>query len=298
MTSYTPSTAVYNTAPLADKKDINTKKCINCNRKCDNTKGHIYTINSLQKIIVKIDSWLLDNFSSERQYLRLGFSETCKDEPFKRRKVLSLKKTILDYYNAKRKGYDLLCNNEINNIISLAHQLTGLTYKPRVTNAIKIDYPKIFSSNCVPYEMWERALYVKAPRLQIKSKPIEKCMGFVYDIQIKSQDKEKANCFLYNISSKIEEICDINFSVHVRKEKCKIEYDLLVKKIPNCSIDYTMYSQLRESGFTKEIIAELEALNIQTTRDPETGQYLFTTTEGNTYTAESLKSIDQIINNI
>lgn len=296
MTTYNPSTAVYNTAPI--DRTYKPKRCINCRKQCDDTKGHVYTLNSIKKILQKIDSWLLDNYSSEKMFLRLGFSKSCKQDPIKRKKILSLKNTILNYYEGKKKGYTTLCNHEINNIVSLAHQLMGLSYTSKLEESIQIDYPTEFTSNCVPYEAWERAMYIKAPKLIIKSKPIQKCMGFTYDVKIKAKDKELANCFLVEFSSKIKDVCDLRYSVQVKPQVCQIEYDILVRNLPSCSISYAQYVIMRVDGFTKDLITQLEELNIKTERDPETGGYLFTTSEGNTYTSESLKSIEEITNNI
>jgi len=296
MTTYNPSTAVYNTAPI--NRDYKPKKCINCRKKCDDTKGHVYTLNSINEVLEKINSWLLDNYSSEKKFLTFGFSKSCKQDPVKRKKLLSLKSSILHYYEGKKKGYTTLCNDEINNIISLAHQLMGLTYTSNLEESVNIDYPEEFTSNCVPYEAWERAMYIKAPKLIIKSKPVQECMGFTYDIKVKSKNKETANCFLVDFSSSIKDICDLTYTVNVKPQVCQIEYDILVRNIPSCSIGYSLYVTMREDGFTKDLITQLEELNIVTERDPETGGYLFTTSEGNTYTSKSLVSVDEIINNI
>jgi len=297
---YKNQTAVHKTESdvLSDRNCFKYKNC--------NSKQHCYRLSEIDSLLDEIRQFVIRYYSSEKLWLEYGFGDYDENEKHVR-KLESLQNTLVRHRHSILYEYrSPLCNEELSNIVNISKQIIKSTKTgdcsvlkdcSKSLSDIEITYPQEFTGNCVPYETWERALYVRVPQLDVKVKPSKECKGFVFDIMVKSNaDKSDKECFLLDISAKRKNICDISYKVNVDPKVCKIKYDLFVKKHPNCNVSYNLYTKLTVEGFDDELLSQLNELNI-TVQESEDG-FTLTTTEDNTYTLSSLTSIKEFIENI
>lgn len=290
-----------NTNVVSRVDKLPDRKCFR--KQCTNNKlrGYNYSFSQINSFINKIEIYLVSIYGEEQRFLKYGFGKIPKKDPKLEQKLNLLLKTLYDYRKSIVKNYDSsICVEEINNILSLSKQLMD-SYRPKFTlysNKVdiesKVDILNI-DNKCVSYESWERALHIKLPKFNVTAKNVEHCKGFMYDVLVKTRGNTDKECFLYNVSASVKNVCDPTYTVTVKDKTCKIKYDLLVRKIPNCTISYDVYAKLIKDGFDDELIEQLQELSIDVQLN-ENNKYSLITSEGNKYSLSSLQDLNKITN--
>ena len=107
---------------------------------------------------------------------------------------------------------------------------------------------------CISRKQWEKiALKIcNQYKIEIINEKIENTCNVSFDIL-----KETLNCEVLTTISTLQKICDLNIIIDFNKDKCNIEYKLLLEKYPTCNLNVKEYYTLIKSGYSFEIISNL-----------------------------------------
>ena len=246
----------------------------------------------LRDVVIDI-SYSIGNFGKEWiQELEWGYSkETKKPKTYY---VLSLyKDIIIKHMDALRLEHrPCLSDCEIQRVIEKARIETGKIKCGEDVDLQEVDRTGMDASeSCVPYELWEKAKYIKLPKIT-PTVELKECLRFAYEVEVISS-KEKACEIIYDLSVIQRDVCNIEYTVDVDLNKCQLEYQTIVEN-NQCEIKLDNYIKMRECGLSYEVISDLVECSITPIYEGESGNILLKTPQGNTYNYNELNSLGKI----
>lgn len=187
----------------------------------------------------------MDAFVSESEY---GYS--CIDDSWKKYERLLSDLKIMELYRKQAywNGDPCLCPDEIQTVIERVLDVAGKCGQGLRTDMIiddseLIDW-KVNNPYCIPRQAWENALY-------------KKCTPITFNIEV---IKKISECDItFDLVTFINAVgrCELRYSIDkVPTKDCKIEYKILKEELPNCSISFTTYKELRNCGIDYALIKE------------------------------------------
>jgi hypothetical protein len=249
-------------------------------------------LSDLQSVLLRTDYTISKYGANVEQKAKWGYP--CNDlTEVEYYKLQSYRDVIKDYYDAIRLGYNpCLSYKEIQRVIEFAKKLNdfvgcSVELADQWVDKSSFDY----NQSCVPYELWEKAMFIRMPKLAPKV-TLKQCLRFAFDLSV-TLDRKIVYQLLYDISVEQRPACDIQYKVKVDTERCHIEYDKIVKA-NKCDLEYTTYVALRECGLSYDLISELTECGVDVRYDKNNNEIYFETLQGNNYNLADLHSLDKI----
>lgn len=208
-----------------------TAVCNNCQssccKGCEESHCFKHSYIDLEKILNLIDQEINNQLTHDITSKRYGWG--CVEDGLVK-KLTTLREPIEEYMNSIRHGYSSICDSQINNIISLVKHLLTKEYSVIEKN---LDYSNIGNSNCIPYEMWEKAMHISLPQFSI-SATLKECVRFSYDIKV-TVPKDK--------------YCDVLYAVKVSHDSCELTAST-ISTLKECDIEYRADADFKNCTIT------------------------------------------------
>lgn len=249
------------------------KKCNPCPNCFD------ITVQYLNDLINSADKRILDYSKQKLCLIFNGYIDpniNClSDEDFER--LSHFKKSLEKHKKALIECYTpCLCPEEIQRIIEKVLKVVDL--KDCDDSCLfEIDKSGLEdwiteNPNCVGYETWEKAFYKRVPELKISATPKEPCK---ITYEVKSEVQEDCKIETYFLAKSLD-LCKLVFSLKVydtncnmdlkpkvTEADCKLQFDIVSKKYPDCKLDYKAYSNLIDCGMNLDIISNILDCGLQ-----------------------------------
>ena len=175
--------------------------------------------------------------------LRLG-TPCCNDEAL----ILLLLNT------AHKECFNKIEFQQYSDIVKgLTYDCTTSTPKVIVNSTNKEQWEEL-NPDCINRKQWERIAYkiCNKYKLDISTEKIETICNIAFDIT-----KNIVDCKLLSVLSVHQKLCELNITLEVSKESCKIQHNLLVEKYPTCDITLKDYITLTKCNYSFDIISEV-----------------------------------------
>jgi len=280
-----------------------TNNCNACGQVCDqdyiNVIGYQEIDNAIKAARVQIGKYQ----SKVICELRLGYGGCSSLELKERDQLLSLICVLERYQSAvDRKTKPCLCPEQVQKVIESVKKLANFdvcsseTYDNHSVDDSYLQEYIDLKLGPVAYKPWERAMRLTMPSFDV-SATLQKCTKFTYDLKVEMGERFKPG-FLYEIDVAREKSCNIEFQTEVEIEKCSIEYQAIVEKVPSCKITFETYVELRKCDISYDTIVEFEKCNISIDYNEEAQDFIIKTSHGEEYLLSELEDIDKVLNNI
>lgn len=150
-----------------------------------------------------------------------------------------LSKTELQQYNDIIKNLTFDCNI--------------FTPKVKISSNNKEQWEEA-NPECTSRKTWEKIAYKICNKYQIdiSVEKIDKACDIAFEIT-----KNIINCDVLTLISIQQKMCELDIKVETNKDKCNIDYKLLLEKHPTCQLSKKEYITLIDSGYSFEILSEL-----------------------------------------
>lgn len=137
------------------------------------------------------------------------------------------------------------CYHDFNNgieIIKAASKACDQLRMDLIVDSSNYDEWLLSNPDKIAYEAWEACL-------------MRKCAPITYSL-IKDLTRDRSRCAIgYELVKEIEK-CYLSFDLLFTKKDCSVDYELLLKNIPDCRITYEDYVNLRNCGVTAQLISK------------------------------------------
>lgn len=249
-------------------------------------------LSDLQDVLLRTEYTIAQYGKNVEQKAKWGYpcNNLTESEYYK---LQCYRDTISDYYDSVRLSYNpCLSYKEIQRVIEYAKRLNdfvGCSVELAEQWVDKSDFD--YSQSCVPYELWEKAMFIRMPQMKAMV-TLKECLRFAFDLSV-TLDRKIVYEILYSISVEQRRACDIQYKVSVDTERCQIEYNKIVTA-NKCDLNFDTYVALKECGLSYNLISELTECGISVRYDKNTKEIYFETLQGNNYNLEDLHSLDKI----
>lgn len=282
-------------------KTVKAAKCLNmCDRNCENCKScNSLNIYSLRELVHKSKIFLA-HFAEKTVFFEFyGYRKPPASLGSRVDTVRNNLPSVERYLKAIRGGYTpCLCPSELDNIYQrIDKEVNTLPCTEGDMNEENLDLevfqpldPKNINSSCIPYEPWERAVFLRMPEVGY-TVDIKKCVRFLYDLKVSTEVLDPE--FIIDFSVEVKKACNIDYKVDIDLQQCKIEFDK-ISKLNSCDISLDTYSKVRECGISYDTVSKLLECSVEPFYDKKSGEIVFLTQEGNKYTTQELLSLHKV----
>lgn len=159
-----------------------------------------------------------------------------------------------------------LCSQEINHLFETIERFEKCD--TAATNVLVQTDENWVKQNllCASREDWEQYALALCSLLKLEIRvdrleSLDTTCNIAFEIT-----KSQQFCDILIATAVIQHACEIGYSLNVTKQQCKLEWELLLEKNPDCDIDLQTYISCKEAGLTYDVIQLIldAGLNIQT----------------------------------
>jgi len=255
------------------------------------------TIESLKELIYRAEIKIAKVSTKEWGYETWGIGKCSKDYQREAQRLIEYLKPLQRHLKSLLKGYEnYLCPIEVSKITqrvknNLLDVPSGSVKYKDISILEDSEYqPQEVDGRCIPYEAWERAMFIKMPKFEAKVK-LKECVKFTYDVKVSLLDDSKCK-IVYDTVVNIQESCKTHYDLKVTFNQCKLEYDKLSEN-KNCDLDLETYSKLRSCSISYEDVNSLVECGVNLYVN-QNDKILVKTPNNNTYELENLTSLHKI----
>lgn len=242
---------------------------IHCPSKCPPKICTEWTVGETGEVIYRVKD-KLSEYSGQYLY-NVKYFKACNNNPGEDFQTLSLYLDALErryltlYYGAE----PCPITPKVQSLIEDTLDLTGTkSIETRVDLVIDTSGQEAWTLNnpyCVAYEDWESIMYIRCEPLIFEVETVEQLCSHVIKCDLS---------FDFNIFLTTLEECESRFDIVLANksdEECLIQYQVLKKKIPDCTISFESFGALQKCGIDFTAIDKLWECGIQIDVNLDTG---------------------------